>query len=124
MAMNRRQRERRTAADNASGARIDDATAARPAITLDIGEVVLRGIDPGDRNALAAVLERELVSVLGDGGMPRTLRAGGRDRVDGGVISLKADENAPAIGRQIAHAVQRSLIEPMRGKDGAKISRH
>ena len=123
MAMNRRRRARRAMTKSDHRVRIDNSMSARPAVTLDIGEVVLRGIDVGDRNALAAALERELTLVLGDGEMSRTLRAGARDRVDGGVIPLEANQSAPAIGRQIAQAVQRSLIEPMPSSDGAKISK-
>ena len=122
MAMKRRQRARRVVAEDAPGTRIDDAISARPAITIEIGEVVLRGIDVGDRGALAAALERELTSVLGDGETTRIFRAGTRARIDGGTISFEGNRSAPALGRQIAQAVQRSLIES--SARAAKVSKH
>ena len=111
MAMNRRQRARRAAAEHASGTRMSDRISARRAITLEIGEVVLCGIDANDRGALAAALEHELVLALG-GETLRALRAGSRDRVDGGTISLDMNRGILPLGRQIAQAVERSLIEP------------
>lgn len=123
MAMNRRQRARRAVTGNAAGAWIDDATAARSAITLDIGEVMLRGIDVSDRNLLAEALERELVLALGARETIETLRSGAHERVNGGVISLEANHSAPAIGRQIAQAVQRSLIASTPSVGELKISK-
>jgi hypothetical protein len=123
MAMNRRQRARRAVAENPSGARIDDAPAARSSITLDIGEVILRGIDAGDRNLLAEALERELVLALGARETIETLRSGAHERVNGGVISLEANHSAPAIGRQIAQVVQRSLIASTPSVGELKISK-
>jgi hypothetical protein len=112
MAMNLRRRARRGMAQDDFRARIDEPTPARPAVKLEIGEVVLRGIDVRDGNVIAGTLERELVSVLVAGELAQALRAGERARVDGGTIFLEASSGAPAIGREIARAVQRSLVEP------------
>jgi hypothetical protein len=100
---------------------IGQQTPERAPIHLEIGELVLRGIEVRDRSTLAETLERELTLSLGE--MTRTLRSGARERVDGGVISLEANRSASTIGRQIAQAVQRSLIEPISSSDGAKISK-
>jgi hypothetical protein len=108
--MSRRERARRAVSEHDFARPMDRSFAARPAITLEIGEVVLRGIDVGDRHALAAGLERELAVALGAGEMMRTLRSGAHERVDGGMISLEGNPSAPSIGRQIAQVVQRSLI--------------
>ena len=123
MAMNLRRRARQARVKSDYRARIDDSMPARPAVMLEIGEVVLRGIDVGDRNALAGALERELASALGDGEMIRMLGAGTRERIDGGTISLEDNRGAPALGCQIAQAVQRSLIEPMPSAGGLKSSK-
>jgi hypothetical protein len=112
MAMNLRRRARRSMAQDDFRARIDEPTPARPAVTLEIGEGVLRGIEVRDGNMLAGTLERELVSVLVAGELAQALRAGERARVDGGTIFLEASGGAPAIGREIAQAVRRSLVEP------------
>jgi hypothetical protein len=124
MAMNRRQRARMGAVGGAAGTHAGAPLPARPAITLEIGEVVLRGIDIGDRKAFAAALERELTVLLGEGRMPRMLPAGARHRVDGGVISLAANHGAPAVGREVARVVQRSLAGPLPDAGEAKISKH
>ena len=123
MAMNLRRRARRGMAQDDFRTRIDESTPARPAVTLEIGEVVLRGIDVRDGNMLAETLERELVSVLGAGELAQELRAGARARVDGGTIFVEASSGAPTIGREIAQAVQRSLVEPMPSLGAAKGSK-
>jgi hypothetical protein len=123
MAMNRRRRARRGMAQDDFRARIDEPTPARAAVTLEIGEVVLRGIDVRDGNVLAGTLERELVSVLVGGELAQALRTGERPRVDGGTIFLEASSGAPAIGRKIAQAVQRSLVEPTPGLGAANSSK-
>jgi hypothetical protein len=122
MAMNERRRTRTAASQNSSHARIDDAIAARPALKIEIDEVVLRGINVGGRSALAAALERELTSMLSDGETTRTLRSNARERIDGGTIFLEANRDVPGLGREIAQAVQRSLIElmPMQRTEGSK----
>ena len=123
MAMNLRRRARRGMAQDDFRTRIDESTPARPAVTLEIGEVVLRGIDVRDGNMLAETLERELVSVLGAGDLAQALRTGSRARVDGGTIFVEAGSGAPTIGREIAQAVQRSLVEPMPSLGAAKGSK-
>ena len=110
MAMNRRQRARASAAVTAANRLGREPLPSHSAITLDIGGVVLHGIDIQDRNGLAAALEGELAAVLAEADVTPALHGGGRDRVDGGVISLEENHSSPAVGRQIAHAVQRSLI--------------
>jgi hypothetical protein len=124
MAMNRRQRARQSATKHDASVRTGNASALRPEIRLEIGEVVLRGIDIRDRNGLAVALERELAGVLGEANVMGALQGGARDRVDGGVISLEASQSSPAMGGQIAHAVQRSLVGPLAGAAEAKIAKH
>jgi hypothetical protein len=123
MAMKRRQRARTGAAGGAAGTPAGARSPARPTITLEIGEVVLRGIGVGDRHALAAALERELAAALGAGDAMQTLRPSARERVDGGVISLEANHSAPTIGRQIAQVVRRSLIASTPSVGELKISK-
>jgi hypothetical protein len=123
MAMNLRRRARQAMAQGDFRSAVSEQTSALTPIHLEIGELVLRGIEVGDRNSLAETLERELALSLGEGEMTRTLRSGARERVDGGVIPLPANQSAPAIGRQIAQAVCRSLVEPMPNAGGTHSSK-
>jgi len=123
MAMNERRRARLATAERDCRVRIDNAMAVRPAVALDIGEIVLRGIDVSDHYALAGALKGALASALGEWEMTRRLRSGAREWADGGTISLDANRGVSAIGRQIAQAVQRSLIQPAPSAGGAKISK-
>jgi len=73
-------------------------------LDLHIGELVLHGVDPGDRERLAADIERELARLLDHGGLPAALAAGGSVRLDAAALALPAgsppEELGPAIARE------------------------
>jgi hypothetical protein len=73
-------------------------------LDLHIGELVLHGVDAGDRERLAEDIERELARRLAEGGLPAALAAGGSVHLDGADLALPAGsppgEVAAAIARE------------------------
>jgi hypothetical protein len=73
---------------------------------LRIEELVLHGFAPGDRYAVGDTVERELARLLGEQGVPISLRSeNAMDEMRGPTFNATHDAKAPAIGRQIARAV-------------------
>lgn len=79
------------------------------AIELHIEELVLHGFAPGDRYRIGEAVQRELMRLLGEQGMPPSLGQGGEiARLDGG--SFKVTSNKPeTVGAQVAQAVHGGL---------------
>ena len=74
-------------------------------LDLHIGELVLHGVDPGDRerlDALASDIERELARLLDEGGLPAALLAGGTVHLDGASLALPAGTPPAELGAAIA----------------------
>src|SRR5262249_7839883 len=67
-----------------------------------IGELVLHGVEPGDRERLAADIERELARLLEEGGLPAALAAGGTVHLDGAALALPAGSPPEELGAAIA----------------------
>jgi hypothetical protein len=75
-----------------------------------IEALVLEGVSPGDRDAVAEAFARELARLTVEPGSPP--RAGApraADRLDAGTIQLEPGSPATALGTRIATAVHRSL---------------
>ena len=84
--------------------------ALRPqSFEIDIEELVLYGLPPGDRYRIAGSVKQELERVFRDRGIPPSLVDGGEiSRVDGGSFEIGPDSRAETLGRQIAQALYRT----------------
>jgi hypothetical protein len=71
-------------------------------VDLHIGELVLYGVDPGDREAIAGDAERELARLLAERGLPPALAQGGSVRLEGAALTLPAGSPPGELGRAIA----------------------
>ena len=79
-------------------------------IELEIDELVLHGIAPGERFALAAALESELTRLLGERGIPGTLSQNAEvANVAANPIAITGGTSTRAMGTQIAESVYGSL---------------
>jgi hypothetical protein len=79
-------------------------------IELNIEELVLHGLSPGDRHRIGEAVEQELTRLLADRGVPQSLERGGEiASVDGGAIEVATGSRAEAIGAQVARAVYGGL---------------
>ena len=85
-------------------------------LDLHIGELVLHGVDPGDRERLAADIERELVRLLDQGGLPAALASGGSLHLEGAALSLPAGSPPAELGAAIAHEVHGRLRDRWSGE--------
>jgi hypothetical protein len=96
--------------------------ASLPAQTIElvIDELVLDGFSPSARYAIGDALTAELEALLQQQGLsfPMPALAGeadaepglNRDRLDAGLVPLKADAPARSVGRQVARAVHGILL--------------
>jgi hypothetical protein len=81
-----------------------------PNVELRIGRLVLDGFAPGDRAQIGAAVERELMRLLAERGLPPALAQGGAiPHLDGASIAIEAGSRAEAIGVQVARAVYGGL---------------
>jgi len=71
-------------------------------LDLHIGELVLHGVEPADRERLASDIERELARLLDHGGLPAALAAGGTIRLEGASLVLPAGSPPAELGAAIA----------------------
>ena len=95
---------------HAGGSRRQATGSARPSIELRIEELVLRGFAPGDRYRIGEAVERELARLLAQGEVPPLLaRAGHRECLHAGPISVRSGVSAEAIGAEIARSVFRGF---------------
>jgi hypothetical protein len=79
---------------------------AQPLVELHIEELVLDGFAPSERYGISDALERELAWLLGQQGIPNSLRSESAiDGIKGGAFNGAHNTKPPAIGRQIAQAV-------------------
>jgi hypothetical protein len=79
---------------------------SEPSIELRIEELVLHGFAPGERYVIGDAVERELARLLGEQGVPSSLRSkNATDEIIGATFNAARDANPPAMGRQIAQAV-------------------
>ena len=84
----------------------------QPSVELHIEELVLHGFAPGDRYAIGDAVERELARLLGEQGVPISLRSeNATDEIRGATFNAAHNAKPPAIGRQIAQAVYQGFSQ-------------
>ncbi len=83
----------------------------RPSIRLRIDALVVEGLGPLPREALARTVEAELARRLAAGAVP-VLPAGHRVRVDGGAFDVPARPRVADVGARIGQAVHRAVVHP------------
>ena len=77
-----------------------------PDVELHIESLVLHGVAPGDRAAVAEALRAELARLVTEGGVPASLLAAdGRARVDAGSFAVPEGASPAALGAGAARAV-------------------
>jgi hypothetical protein len=75
-------------------------------VTVHIEELVLHGFAPGDRHAIAAGLQSELVRLLAEHGLPRALAAGAsRETLAAAPLAIAPESQPNVIGAQVARSV-------------------
>jgi len=75
-------------------------------ISLHIEELVLHGFAPNDRHAIAAGVQTELMHLLTERGLPRSLRdADDHARLAPVSFQLSPDSRPQSVGRQIARSI-------------------
>ena len=85
---------------------------SQASVELHIEELVLHGFASADRYVIGAAVERELGWLLGEDGVPTSLRSGKAiDEIRGGTFTALHNAKPPAIGRQIAQAVYEGLTQ-------------
>lgn len=78
----------------------------RPAIELQIEELVLDGFDSRHAARIAAALEEELARLLGEGGLPQSWNAPyAVPRLETGPLQISPRHSPEMIGRQAAQAI-------------------
>jgi hypothetical protein len=81
-------------------------------IELHIDELVLHGFNSTDRMVIAAAVERTLMRLLVERGLPPTLQqSGALAQLDGGSFTVTPHRNPEAIGAQVARAIYEGLQE-------------
>ena len=107
--MNQRERMRqRRSTQGLWESRIADAARWR-SIEFNINELVLRGVDAGERQRIKDAVQSELTRLLTEQGLPVDLTKASRERLDGGAISLNRNLAAATTGGRIAEAVYRGI---------------
>ena len=75
-------------------------------LRLEIDALVLDGVAPHDRRALADSAERELERLLGDRGVPPMLAQGGEHaRLQGPSLRLARGDSAASLGANVARSI-------------------
>src|SRR5580658_625975 len=94
---------------------IANASQAREAVKVHIGELVLHGFPPNDRHRIARAVELELARLFNEGSMPDFgTHAAAIDRINAGAFSVKVGAKPQAAGTEIAHQVFRGLQQQAR----------
>lgn len=88
-------------------------------LDLHIGELVLHGVDPGDRERLAADLERELARLVAEHGVPPALAQGGNLHLEGAALTLPAGSPPEELGAAIAREAHARISGPPAAADTA-----
>jgi hypothetical protein len=82
----------------------------QPSVELHIEELVLDGFVPGERYGISDAVERDLARLLGQQGIPSSLRSESAiDEIKGATFNAAHNAKPPALGRHIAHAVYQGL---------------
>jgi hypothetical protein len=81
-------------------------------VELHIDELVLHGFAPGDRYVIGDALERELMRMLGERGVPISLRSeSATDDIKGATFNAAHDAKPCVIGQQIAQAIYQGFSQ-------------
>ena len=81
-------------------------------VSLHIEELVLHGFAPADRHAIAAGVQAELVRLLTEQGLPRSMMAGAdRGQIDTVPVQVSPGARPQAMGRQIARSIMGGMGE-------------
>jgi hypothetical protein len=87
---------------------------SQPSVELQIEELVLHGFPPSDRYLIGEAVEQELTQLIGEQGIPGSLRVEkALHEIRGAIFSSMPNEKPHAIGRQIAQAVYRGFSQPV-----------
>ena len=87
------------------------------AVEIHIDELVLQGFGSRDRYQVADAVEREMVRLLSEEGLPVSLAQSQTIvRLDAG--SFRLEPSAPVAGRQLASAIYRGLGKPQNRSRG------
>ena len=79
---------------------------SQPSVQLRIEELVLHGFALSDRYAIGDAVERELARLLGEQGVPGSLRSeNATDEIRGATFNAAHSAKPSAIGGQIAQAI-------------------
>jgi hypothetical protein len=82
----------------------------RANVELHIEELVLHGLETGDRHRIAEAVQGELARLIGEQDIPPQLvRSGEIQRIDAGGFELAAGSREDALGSQIARSVYGGL---------------
>jgi hypothetical protein len=77
-------------------------------VEVRIEELLLHGFAPGDRYRIGQAVERELVRLFTEQGVPPSLTQGGEiASMDGGAFNVAPGSKSETIGVQVAQAVYR-----------------
>jgi hypothetical protein len=83
----------------------------KPAVEIEIGDLVLTGFPRAHADDIAAALRSHLASLLIDGGVPPHFQSpAGAARLDAGSFDVRAASTPAAIGAQVAHALYGGLV--------------
>jgi hypothetical protein len=75
-------------------------------VDLHIDQLILHGFDPADRDRMAKALERELVRLLAEQGVPPALVQRGQvGAIESGEFEVAPEADADAIGTQVARKI-------------------
>jgi hypothetical protein len=89
-----------------SPSRIQSSALSPQSLEIHIEELVLHGFAPGDRHRIGEAVERELVRLFTDQGVPASLSQGSDvARLDGGDFNVVAGSKPQEIGVQVAQAL-------------------
>ena len=81
-------------------------------IELHIEELVLYGFALNDRSAISDAVERQLARLLGEQGVPSSLRSeSATDEIRGPTFNTTPNAKAHTIGRQIGQAVYQGFSQ-------------
>ncbi len=80
-------------------------------IELDVDELVLDGFDPGERFAVRAAVERELMSLISakGGARPSLLQSREIGHLDAGTFEAAPGVTGEAVGSRVARALYGAL---------------
>ncbi len=79
-------------------------------VELHIEELVLRGFAPGERYRIGEAMERELVRLFDEQGVPPSLARGSEiERLDGGAFEVAHGSKSETVGAQVAQAIYGGL---------------